>query len=61
MVTQDLQGDLTDLRKEIEKYIGKLGSTIVNSKIQLSVSSYINVNLREQFIYKGKSKGTVHI
>ena len=29
---------MTDLQKELEKYIGKLGSTVVDSKIQFSVN-----------------------
>ena len=32
----DSRAQLTDLRKELEKYIGKLGSTVVDSKIQFS-------------------------
>ena len=34
----DSKAKLTDLRKELEKYIGKLGSTVVDSKIQFSVN-----------------------
>ena len=29
---------MSDLRKELEKYIGKLGSTVADSKIQFSVN-----------------------
>ena len=32
------KAQLTDLWKELEKYIGKLGSTVVDSKIQFSVN-----------------------
>ena len=32
------RAQLTDLQKELEKYIGKLGSTVVDSKIQFSVN-----------------------
>ena len=34
----DSRAQLTDLQKELEKYIGKLGSTVVDSKIQFSVN-----------------------
>ena len=34
----DSRAQLADLRKELEKYIGKLGSTVVDSKIQFSVN-----------------------
>ena len=34
----DSRAQLTDLQKELEKYIGKLGSTLVDSKIQFSVN-----------------------
>ena len=34
----DSRAQLIDLRKELEKYIGKLGSTVVDSKIQYSVN-----------------------
>ena len=34
----DSRAQLTHLRKELEKYIGKLGSTVVDSKIQFSVN-----------------------
>ena len=36
---RDPRAQLTDLWKELEKYIGKLGSTVVDSKIQFSVNS----------------------
>ena len=34
----DSKAQLADLRKEQEKYIGKLGSTVVDSKIQFSIN-----------------------
>ena len=55
---QKLHGDsrahLTDLRKELEKYIWKLGSTIVDSKIQFSVN-YMFQKLKKKKTRKTKS------
>ena len=34
----DSRAQLADLRKELEKYIGKLGSTVVDMKIQFSIN-----------------------
>ena len=43
---------MTDLRKEFQKYIGKLGSTVVDSKIQFS----LNFIFRKKKMMKTKSK-----
>ena len=49
---QKLHGDsraqLTALQKELEKYIGKLGSTTVDSKIQFSVNFMFRNNKRNK-------------
>ena len=39
---------MTDLRKELEKYIGKLESTVVDSIIQFSVSFMFRKNKKKK-------------
>ena len=36
------RASLTDLKSELEKYIGKLGTTVVDSKIRFSVNFFRN-------------------
>ena len=43
----DLRAQVSDLKKELEKYIGKLGTAVVDSKIQLSVN-YIFQRLKKK-------------
>ena len=46
-----------DLRKKLKKYIGKLGSTVVNSKIQLSVN-YMFQRIKKKKKKTRKTKST---
>ena len=44
----DSRAQLSDIRKELEKYIGKIESTIMDSKIQLSVNVIFRRNRKNK-------------
>ena len=46
---------MSDLRKELEKYIGKLGSTVADSKIQFSVNYMFQKMKKKKKTKKTKS------
>ena len=51
----DSRAQLSDLRKELEKYIGKLGSKVVDSKVQFSVNYMFQKMKKKKKTKKTKS------
>ena len=51
----DSRAQLSDLRKGLEKYIGKLGSTVVDSKIQFSFNYMFQKMKKKKKMMKTKS------
>ena len=52
----DSRVQLTDLWKKLEKYIGKLGSTVVDSKIQFSVNFMFRKSKKKKSVISKKSR-----